>query len=180
MMEEDRSGAWVGGWDGAATEGSSVLLIREGLTGTLSAAHLMGEELEYQITYDLEGDPTEDPDSILFSLACAEVEMRSLTAQPDPNADPNADPNDPTADPDPNDSTANGEPADATDPAAEASWAALDCAGWELELRCGLAGECGVGDCNMLCDVVYFGDAYASAKVPLTVVEDEFDHWQRV
>ena len=177
MMEEDRSGAYVGGWDGAATEGSSVLLIRDGLTGTLSAAHLMGEELEYQITYDVEGDPADDPDSILFSLACAEVEMRSLTAQPepDPDADPTTDPTgpDPTAD-------ANGEPADGTGPAPEASWAALDCAGWELELRCGLAGECGVGDCNMLCDVVYFGDAYASAQVPLVVVEDEFDHWQRV
>lgn len=174
MMEEDRSGAYVGGWDGAATEGSSVLLIRDGLTGTLSAAHLMGEELEYQITYDVEGDQAEDPDSILFALACAEVEMRNLTARPDPTADPTEDP----AEPDPT-ADANGEPADGTEP-PEASWAALDCAGWELELRCGLAGECGVGDCNMLCDVVYFGDAYASAQVPLVIVEDEFDHWQRV
>lgn len=156
--EQDRMAAYVGGWDGAATQGSSVLLLREGLTGTLSAARLVGAEFEYQVTYEVEGEPDETSSDVMLGLGCAEIRMRPIAAET---------PDEP--DPDPS-----------SEPAAEDTWASLDCAGWELDLQCGLAGECGVGDCNMLCDVVFFGDAYATATVTLSVVEDEFDHWQRV
>lgn len=168
---DDRMGAFVGGWDGATTQGSSVLLIREGLTGTLSGATLIGPEFEYQITYGVEGEGAEDSDEeILLGLACAEIRTRPVVASND-RADVDADPELPS-----HEDAGKDEDTDAPAP----GWTSLDCAGWELELRCGLAGDCGVGDCNMLCDVAYFGDAYATAAVALMAVEDEFDHWQRV
>ncbi len=160
--ESDRMGAYVGGWDGAATQGSSVLLLREGLTGTLSAANLHGEEYEYQITYNVEGEADDGTDDVVLGLGCAEIRVRPVLA---PASDDTGEPP---------------EDEDEPEPSLDDGWSSLDCAGWELDLQCGLAGECGVGDCNMLCDVVFFGDAYATASVTLTVVEDEFDHWQRV
>lgn len=169
VPEDDRVGAFVGGWDGEATEGQSVLLIRDGLTGTLSAAHLIGEALEYRVTYDIDGEADQITDDIVLGLGCAEVTVRPRAdlSSAEPSDDDNAD------------GGSDGADADA-DADAEQAWSSLDCAGWELDLQCGLAGNCEVGDCNMLCDVVYFGDAYATASVALTVVEDEFDHWQRV
>ena len=167
--QADAARAFVGGWDGAATEGSSVLLLREGLTGTLSAANLKGDEFEYHITYNVEGEADEMSDDVVLGLGCAEIRVRPVLAPASAGGtgDGSDVPQDDTAE---NDSPGLGDD----------GWSSMDCAGWELDLRCGLAGECGVGDCNMLCDVVFFGDAYATAAVTLTAVEDEFDHWQRV
>lgn len=158
--QPDAARAFVGGWDGAATQGSSVLLLREGLTGTLSAANLKGDEFEYHITYNVEGEADEVTDDVVLGLGCAEIRVRPVLAPADVPEDDSA--------------------SDDSQVPGDDGWSSMDCAGWELDLQCGLAGECGVGDCNMLCDVVFFGDAYATAAVTLTVVEDEFDHWQRV
>jgi len=157
---DERMSAYVGGWDGDATRGSSVLLLRDGLIGTLSAANLVGEDVEYQVSFDVNGDAVEDSvDDVLLSLSCSEVLTRPMLAAADTDAADDQ------------------EPAEAPE---EPQWSSVDCAGWEIELQCGLAGECAGGDCNMVCDIVYFGDAFATATVTLSGVEDEFDHWQRV
>lgn len=161
VMPLEAGAEFVGGWDGAQTEGTSVLLLRDGLTGTLSAARLIGQEEEFEISYEVEGSMSDDEGSLVLALSCAEARTRPLGAELEPT--------------DPLDPMASGD----TDAAAP-SWSSLDCAGWELDLECGLAGDCQVGDCNMVCDVVYFGDAYATASVPLSTIEDEFDYWRRV
>ncbi len=72
---------------------------------------------------------------------------------------------------------ATAEPAVRDDPSA---WSAVDCAGWELELACELVGDCEANGCNLICDVTYFGDGYATMAIPLSRVEDHFSTWQRV
>lgn len=72
---------------------------------------------------------------------------------------------------------ATAEPAERDDPSA---WAAVDCAGWELELACELVGDCESNGCNLICDVSYFGDGYATMAMPLATIEDHFASWQRV
>lgn len=62
----------------------------------------------------------------------------------------------------------------------ETPWTPLDCAGWELELSCALAGDCESNGCNLVCDVIYFGDGYATMAMPLSDVEDQFAIWNRV
>jgi hypothetical protein len=138
---------FVGGWDGSQTRGPTVLLLREGLSGTLSAASLGGIDEEYRIAYDVSGMIDEQTQDVTLELGCAEVSERPM-------------------------------PIDGEMP--EETWGALDCAGWELSLACGLAGDCEGGDCNMICDVTHFGDAYATAEIPLTTIEDELDFWERV
>ncbi|MCR9165775.1 MAG: hypothetical protein ACE37F_07835 [Nannocystaceae bacterium] len=158
----------VGGWDGASTTKTSVLLIREGLTGTLSTTRLTSDEEEYELSFSVSGEVSEDDDEIVvFNLACDEARARPLAAPDAPDEDPMGS-------------------ADTDDTAAEApavetrDWDGLDCAGWELQLECGVAGECGSADCNLFCDIVYFGDAFATASIELASIEDELDHWQRV
>lgn len=157
----------VGGWDGASTSGTSVLLLREGLAGTLSTTHLYGEESEYQLSFSISGDLDEDDaELVVLNLACDEARVRPLLAIEPENEEP-----------DPSPSDASGDEELPVEPDA---WDALDCAGWGLQLECSLAGECGRADCNLFCDVVYFGDAFATAAIELATVEDELDHWQRV
>ncbi len=158
----------VGGWDGASTTGTSVLLIREGLTGTLSATHLTSDEEEYELSFSVNGEVSEDDDEIVvFNLSCDEARARPIAA-----AD--------ALDENPDDSSGAGD-GTAEAPAVETrEWDGLDCAGWGLQLECGVAGECGSGDCNLFCDIVYFGDAFATASIELASIEDELDHWQRV
>ena len=157
----------VGGWDGASTSGTSVLLIREGLSGTLSTTHLTSDDEAYELSFSIAGEvDEEDPELVVLTLACAEARMRPLAVEA------------PIETPDPlpssTDETTGGETE-----LPEERWDALDCAGWELQLECGLAGECDAG-CNLFCDVTYFGDAFATAAIELASVEDELDHWQRV
>jgi hypothetical protein len=140
---------FVGGWDGSQTSGTTVMLLREGLSGTLSAASLGGISDEYRIAYDVSGTLDEQTQDVTLELGCSEVSSRPM-------------------------------PTDEADMMADESWGALDCAGWELALACGLAGDCEGGDCNMICDVIHFGDAYATAEIPLTSIEDELDFWERV
>lgn len=139
---------FVGGWDGSQTRGTTVLLLREGLSGTLAAASLAGVKDEYRITYDVSGTLDEETHDVTLELGCSEVSSRPMPVE-----------------------------GAITD---EAAWGALDCAGWELALECGLAGDCNGGDCNMICDVIHFGDAYATALIPLSTIEDELDFWERV
>ncbi len=158
----------IGGWDGASTSGTSVLLLREGLAGTLSATHLHADDWEYQISFSVAGEMAEDNESVLLALSCAEVRMRPVTAEGDA----------PAPLPDPIPSTTDEVPEEP--PSTEVVWDAQDCSGWGLELECGVAGECGRNDCNLFCDVTYFGDAFATAAIELASIEDELDHWQRV
>ena len=158
----------VGGWDGASTSGTSVLLLREGLAGTLSATHLVAADREYQISFSVSGEMAEDDESVLLALSCAEVRMRPLAAEV-----PSDEPEDSV--PSSTDDETEEEPT-----VDEPVWDALDCSGWGLELECGTAGDCGGNDCNLFCDVTYFGDAFATAAIELASVEDELDHWQRV
>ncbi|MBV1857309.1 MAG: hypothetical protein KUG77_02780 [Nannocystaceae bacterium] len=165
--EEQIAERLIGGWDGASTTGTSVLLLREGLSGTLSAAHLFGTDREFQVNFSVTGSMAEDDKSVLLDLACAEGRVRSLTAEPDDEDDttiPSATDEEPSEDSE-------------TDPDG---WDSLDCAGWALQLECGIAGECDTADCNLFCDVSYFGDAFATATIELSSIEDELDHWQRV
>jgi hypothetical protein len=157
----------VGGWDGASTTGTSVLLIREGLTGTLSTTHLTSDEEEYELSFSVNGEVSEeDEEIVVFNLSCDEARARPIAAPDAPGDDSTA----PTGD-DATASDARAEPQD---------WDGLDCAGWGLQLECGVAGECGSADCNLFCDIVYFGDAFATASIELESIEDELDHWQRV
>lgn len=158
----------VGGWDGASTTGTSVLLLREGLSGTLSAVHLVAEDREYQVNFSLAGAMAEDSESVLLDLSCAEGRVRSLTLEEDDKEE------DEDTVPSSTDQDAESEPEIETD-----GWDSLDCAGWALQLECGIAGECET-DCNLFCDVAYFGDAFATAAIELSSIEDELDHWQRV
>ena len=156
----------VGGWDGASTSGTSVLLIREGLSGTLSTTHLTSDDEAYELSFSIAGEIDEDdPELVVFSLSCAEARMRRLAAE-DPG----------TTEPLP---SATDDPTGGEMASDDERWSALDCAGWGLQLECGLAGMC-EADCNMFCDVTYFGDAFATAAIELASVEDELDHWQRV
>jgi hypothetical protein len=139
---------FVGGWDGSQTRGTTVLLLREGLSGTLSAASLAGVHDEYRIAYDVSGMLDDETQDVTLELGCNEVSARPMATE--------------------------GMVVD------ENAWGALDCAGWELALACGLAGDCEGGDCNMICDVTHFGDAYATSEIPLTMIEDELDFWERV
>ncbi len=159
----------IGGWDGASTTGTSVLLLREGLSGTLSAAHLFATDHEYQITFSVTGEMAEDNESVLLDLSCAEGRIRSLTAEPEQEEDGE----------DTIPSATDEAPAQEPETAGD-GWDALDCAGWSLQLECGIAGECGSADCNLFCDISYFGDAFATASIELASIEDELDHWQRV
>lgn len=164
--EEQIEERLVGGWDGASTTGTSALLLREGLSGTLSAVHLFAADREYQVNFSVTGGMAEDDESVLLDLSCAEGRARSLTAETDEEDDdaiPSATDEDPSEESE-------------TD---EDGWDSLDCAGWALQLECGIAGECDT-DCNLFCDVSYFGDAFATAAIELSSVEDELDHWQRV
>ena len=155
----------VGGWDGASTTGTSVLLIREGLSGTLSTTHLTSDDEEYELSFSIAGEVDEDdPELVVLSLSCAEARMRRLAVE------------DETPDPLP---SSTDDPTDGEMATEEDAWSALDCAGWGLQLECGLAGMC-EADCNLFCDVTYFGDAFATAAIELASVEDELDHWQRV
>ena len=140
---------YVGGWDGSQTSGATVLLLREGLSGTLSAASLGGHTDEYRVAYDIAGELDPDSQDVTLTLTCSEVSSRPMMPEHDRVM-------------------------------TEPMWGALDCAGWELGLECGLAGDCDGGDCNMICDVTHFGDAYATAQLNLTAVEDELDFWERV
>jgi hypothetical protein len=125
-----------------------VLLLREGLSGMLSAASLAGGTQEYRIAYEISGELDEETQDLTLTLTCSEVGSRPMM--------------------------------DASDRVVEEPmWGALDCAGWELGLECGLAGDCDGGDCNMICDIIHFGDAYATADLSLTEVEDELDFWKR-
>lgn len=158
----------VGGWDGASTTGTSVLLLREGLSGTLSATHLYATDHEYQLAFSVNGELAEDNDEmVVLNLSCAEARVRPLVAEDEGDDD--------TA---PVPSSTDEEAVDES-PEPDA-WDALDCAGWGLQLECGIAGECGSADCNLFCDIVYFGDAFATASIELASIEDELDHWQRV
>lgn len=140
---------FVGGWDGSQTDGNTVLLLREGLGGTLSAASLEGVRDEYRIAYEVSGMVDEQTEDVTLELGCSELSARPM-------------------------------PMDEATAMEEDNWGALDCAGWELALECGLAGDCEGGDCNMICDVIHFGDAYATAEIPLTTIEDALDFWERV
>jgi hypothetical protein len=142
---------YIGGWDASKTTGTSVLLLREGLTGRLSSASLQSDEAEYQLSFDVNGELMEDIDALNLELSCAEVRTRVTVRETEDDH--------------------------VVEPPA---WTGLDCAGWELALHCSLAGTCGSGGCNMICDIVHFGDAYAHAQVPLHEVEDQFDFWERV
>lgn len=166
--EEQIEERLVGGWDGASTTGTSVLLLREGLSGTLSAVHLIAEEREYQVNFSLAGSMAEDAESVLLDLSCADGRVRSLTVEEDREDDEDTIPS--ATDEDPS-QEAEGDPD---------GWDTLDCAGWALQLECGIAGECDTADCNLFCDVAYFGDAFATAAIELSSIEDELDHWQRV
>lgn len=159
----------IGGWDGASTTGTSVLLLREGLSGTLSAVHLVAEDREYQVNFSLAGAMAEDSESVLLDLSCAEGRVRSLTLEADKEDEEDED-----AIP----STTDEEPEEEAEAETD-GWDSLDCAGWALQLECGIAGECDT-DCNLFCDVSYFGDAFATAAIELSSIEDELDHWQRV
>ena len=134
----------VGGWDGASTTGTSVLLIREGLTGTLSTTHLTSDEEEFELSFSINGEVSEDDDEIVvFNLSCDEARARPIAA---PDA----------GDENPDSSDADDGTAEA--PAIEPrEWDGLDCAGWGLQLECGVAGECGSADCNLFCDIFIFG-----------------------
>ncbi len=166
--EEQIEERLVGGWDGASTTGTSVLLLREGLSGTLSAVHLLADDREYQVNFSLAGNMAEDAESVLLDLSCTEGRVRSLTALEDREDEedtiPSATDEEPTEE-------------EGIDPDG---WDTLDCAGWALQLECGIAGECDNADCNLFCDVAYFGDAFATAAIELSSIEDELDHWQRV
>lgn len=158
----------VGGWDGASTTGTSVLLIREGLTGTLSTTHLTSDEEEYELSFSVSGEVSEDDEElVVFNLSCDEARARPLAALDAVDEDPSA--------------PAHTDDGTAAAPAIEEpEWDGLDCAGWGLQLECSVAGECGSAGCNLFCDIVYFGDAFATASIELASIEDELDHWQRV
>ena len=141
---------YVGGWDGSQTSGTTVLLLREGLSGTLSAASLGGQDEEYRVAFDIAGELDPETQDVTLDLTCNEVSARPMMPAHDRTME------------------------------EEPMWGALDCAGWELALECGLAGDCDGGDCNMICDITHFGDAYATAQLNLTAVEDELDFWERV
>jgi hypothetical protein len=160
---EERSleGEFVGGWD-AGGGATGILLMRDGLVGTLSGASLIGRERQYQIVFDVAG--TVDPDGMLvLELGCAEGRERSLTYDPSSSTDDADAP-----------ARADG------DDTGEDGWAHMDCTGWDLVLECGLTQHCGRGDCSMVCDVMFFGDAYARGHLSLGDVEEELDYWQRV
>lgn len=148
---------FIGGWDAEGSGGSAILLIREGLIGTLNVTSLSGRERQFHVVFDVQGQVEEE--SLMLGLNCAEARERSMLV---------------------NDDDATDEPSTAADEDESDDWVALDCSGWDLELQCSIAGECNTGDCNMVCDVVYFGDAYAHSEIELGSVEDAFDYWQRV
>lgn len=168
--EEQIEERLIGGWDGASTTGTSVLLLREGLSGTLSAVHLVAEDREYQVNFSLAGTIAEDGESVLLDLSCAEGRIRSLPVETEKEDDAQG----PGTVP----SSTDEEPEEDSEVQAD-GWDSLDCAGWALQLECGTAGECET-DCNLFCDVSYFGDAFATAAIELSSIEDELDHWKRV
>lgn len=170
--EEQIEERLIGGWDGASTTGVSVLLLREGLSGTLSAVHLLATDREYQVNFSLAGTMAEDAQSVLLDLSCTEGRVRSLTADTG-RTDEEEEEEDTIP------STTDEEPDEETEADTD-GWDSLDCAGWALQLECGIAGECDTADCNLFCDVSYFGDAFATASIELSSIEDELDHWQRV
>lgn len=142
---------FVGGWDGAQTRGTSVLLLREGLSGTLSGAVIGDDHEEIMLTYAAEGvvEYADVGMILVLELGCEEAFTRSLVRDGNPDED--------IAD----------------------AWTPLDCGDWDLQLQCSLAGSCEGTRCNLVCDVSYFGDGYARAGIPLADIEDEFDYWRR-
>jgi hypothetical protein len=144
--------------------GAAVLLLREGLVGTLSGAAIESRDRVYQVVFEVGGEV--DKDMLVLALNCAEARQRWLDPDQAPDAAPDAS------------ETPIGAGSDES--FEDSPWMSLDCAGWDLELTCGLAGDCATGDCNMVCDITYFGDAYAHSEIVLADVEDEFDYWQRV
>jgi hypothetical protein len=161
---------YIGGWDAEGSDGAAILLLREGLIGTLNITSLQGREQRFRLIFDVQGE-TED-EALMISLNCSEARAQDLTADEPEDTEPDAG----------SETTGEGDPAsrDGDADPADDGWAALDCSGWDLELSCSLAGECNSGDCNMVCDVVFFGDAYAVSEIELGRVEDAFDYWQRV
>jgi len=161
---------YIGGWDAEGSDGAAILLLREGLVGTLNITSLQGREQRFRLIFDVQGQ-TED-EGLMLSLNCSEARAKELTSDEPDDTAPDAG----------SETTGEGDPAarDGEADPTDDEWTALDCSGWDLELSCGLAGECNSGDCNMVCDVVFFGDAYAVSEVELGRVEDAFDYWQRV
>ncbi|TPV97314.1 MAG: hypothetical protein B7733_00255 [Myxococcales bacterium FL481] len=144
--------SYAGGWDGADTRGSSVLLLRDDLRGTLTASIFGDAVYDYRMSYDVNGEIDED-NMLVMKLACMDGAQAETVVDPTPD--------------------------DGISP--EQDWVGIDCSGWELELACSLAGDCeSGGGCNMICDIVGFGDAFAYGGLPLEEVENQFDMWKRV
>jgi len=168
-MGLDMEARLIGGWDGASTTGTSVLLLREGLIGSLSATQLRSTERDLRLDFAVSGSISElDEELVLLDLSCAEVRAR-----------PHDDSVEGTQEPAPIPSSTD-DPTGGQMPPEPAAWEALDCAGWNLQLQCSTAGACGTADCDLFCDIVYFGDSFATASIELAAVEDELDHWERV
>lgn len=143
---------YVGGWDGADTRGSSVLVLRDDLRGTLTSSMFGDAVHDYRVSYEVMGE-IDSANMLQMRLACVEAGRAEVID--DPSAGDDLSP--------------------------EQEWAGIDCSGWELGLACTLAGDCDSGGgCNMICDIVDFGDAYALSGLTLESVEDQFDMWHRV
>jgi hypothetical protein len=167
--DESLADEFIGGWDAEGSGGAAILLLRDGLLGTLNVSSLEGREQQFHIVFDVAGDLEDD--TLTLNLNCSEARERSLGSSDEPSPEPPDVPD--------TDGVDEGE-GDRSDDDDDDEWSAVDCSGWDLALSCDLAGECGTSDCNMVCDVVYFGDAYAHSQIELGSVEDAFDYWQRV